>query len=265
MSLIEAIILAIIEGITEFLPISSTGHMIIASSFMGIATEDFTKTFTIAIQLGAILSVMIIYWKRFLQSFRFYIILFIGFLPAVVFGLLLGDWIDQVLERVDVVGFALLFGGIFLLFVDKIFASNEIRTEQEVSFAKALYIGLFQCLAILLPGLSRSAASIVGGLTQKLNRKAAAEFSFLLAVPTMFGATAYKLLKTYMNGVEFTGNQLNLLILGNIVAFIVAWIAIRSFIGFLTKHGFKVFGYYRILVGLVILILYYAGYSFAIV
>jgi undecaprenyl-diphosphatase len=263
MSLIEAIILAIIEGITEFLPISSTGHMIIASSIMGIASEDFTKTFTIAIQLGAILSVMVIYWRRFLQSFRFYMILLVGFLPALVFGFLLNDWIDKVLERVDVVGFALLFGGIFLLFVDKIFERNETTPEQEVSFVKALYIGLFQCLAILLPGLSRSAASIIGGLTQKLNRKTAAEFSFLLAVPTMFAATAYKLLNAYLDGFQFTGDQINLLIVGNVVAFIVAWIAIRSFIGFLTKHGFKVFGYYRIVVGLVILILYYSGYSFA--
>jgi undecaprenyl-diphosphatase len=263
MGLIEAIILAIIEGITEFLPISSTGHMIITSSIMGIASEDFTKTFTIAIQLGAILSVMVIYWRRFLQSFRFYLILLVAFIPAVIFGLLLGDWIDSVLERVDVVGFALLAGGIFLLDVDKIFVNNESNPSQEVSFKNAFLIGLFQCLAILLPGISRSAASIIGGLTQKLNRKTAAEFSFLLAVPTMFAATAYKLLKAYLNDVQFTGDQINLLIVGNAVAFIVAWIAIRSFIGFLTKHGFKVFGYYRIVVGLAILILYYSGYSFA--
>lgn len=262
MSLIEAVILAIIEGITEFLPISSTGHMIIASSVMGIASEGFTKTFTIAIQLGAILSVMVIYWRRFLQTLRFYIILFIAFIPAVFFGLLLGDWIDSVLERVDVVGYALLLGGIFLLFVDGIFAGNESNPGQEISSKNAFLIGLFQCIAILLPGISRSAASIIGGLTQKLDRKTAAEFSFLLAVPTMFAATAYKLLKSYLSGIEFSGNQINLLIVGNVVAFIVAWIAIRSFIGFLTKHGFKVFGYYRIAVGLIILILYYSGYSF---
>lgn len=262
MSLTEAIILAIIEGITEFLPISSTGHMIIASSVMGIASENFTKTFTIAIQLGAILSVIAIYWKRFLQSFQFYFILFIAFLPAVVFGLLLGDWIDAVLERVDVVGFALLGGGIFLLFVDRIFAENESRPSQELSNKSAFLIGLFQCIAILLPGISRSAASIIGGLTQKLNRKNAAEFSFFLAVPTMCAATAYQFLKAYMSGIQFSGDQINILIVGNMVAFIVAWVAIRSFIGFLTKHGFKVFGYYRIVVGIIILVLYYSGYSF---
>lgn len=263
MSLIEAIILAIIEGITEFLPISSTGHMIIASSLMGIASEDFTKTFTIAIQLGAIISVMVIYWRRFFQTFRFYLVLLVAFIPAVIFGLLLGDWIDSVLERVDVVGFALFAGGVFLLFVDRLFAKNEETHQQEVSFKNAFFIGLFQCMAILLPGISRSAASIIGGLTQKLNRKSAAEFSFLLAVPTMFAATAYKLLKAYLNGIQFTGEQINILIVGNVVAFVVAWIAIRSFIGFLTKHGFKVFGYYRIVVGLIILILYYSGYSFS--
>jgi undecaprenyl-diphosphatase len=262
MSLIEAIVLAIIEGITEFLPISSTGHMIVASAAMGIAAQDFTKLFTVCVQLGAILSVVVLYWKRFFQTIRFYLVLFVAFIPAMVFGLLLGDWIDAVLERVDVVGYALLIGGIVLLFVDRWFAKNESVEPIEINFKNAFIIGLFQCLAILLPGVSRSAASIIGGLTQKLNRKTAAEFSFLLAVPTMFAATAYKLLKTVLQGVSISNDQLMLLVVGNVVAFIVAWLAIKSFIGYLATHGFKMFGYYRILVGLVILVLYYSGYSF---
>lgn len=262
MSWFEAVILAIIEGLTEFLPISSTGHMIVASSAMGIASQDFTKLFTVCIQLGAILSVMVIYWKRFLQSFQFYLILFVAFLPAVFFGLLLGDWIDAVLERVDVVGYALLVGGIFLLYVDKLFAENETHPQTEIKFKNAFFIGLFQCLAILLPGVSRSAASIIGGLTQKLNRKTAAEFSFLLAVPTMFAATAYKLLKAFTQGVQFSNQEITLLLVGNVVAFVVAWLAIRSFISYLSMHGFKMFGYYRIVAGIIILVLYYSGYSF---
>jgi undecaprenyl-diphosphatase len=264
MSLIEAITLAIIEGLTEFLPISSTGHLIVAASVMGIASEDFTKLFAVTIQLGAILSVVVIYRKQFFQTFRFYLILLVAFIPAVIFGLLLNDWIDQALERVDIVGYALLLGGVFLLFADKIFAGNESNSNQKVSFLNALIIGVCQCLAILLPGISRSAASIIGGLSQKLNRKAAAEFSFMLAVPTMFGATVYKLFSAYENGVQFSGNQINLLVIGNLVAFVVAWFAIRSFIGFLTNHGLKLFGYYRIVVGLMILSLHYSGYSFAL-
>ena len=264
MSLIEAIILAIIEGLTEFLPISSTGHMIVASSVMGIASEEFTKTFIVAIQLGAILAVLVLYWKRFFQSIEFYIILFVAFLPSAVFGLLLGPFIDQVLDRVDVVGFALLLGGIILLFVDKWFIRNEQETSTKVSFKQAFIVGCFQCLAILLPGLSRSASTIIGGLTQKLNRKTAAEFSFFLAVPTMVAATTYKLFKFFRSGNSFGADEISLLLVGNVIAFIVAWIAIRSFINFLNQHGFKFFGYYRILVGSIILVLYYTGYQFSI-
>jgi undecaprenyl-diphosphatase len=264
MSLIEAIILAIIEGLTEFLPISSTGHMIIASSVMGIASENFTKTFTVAIQFGAIFSVVVMYWKRFFQSIEFYVILFIAFLPSAIFGLLLGPYIDQVLDRVDVVGFALLLGGIVLLFVDNWFKGSEQETSKKVSYKKAFIVGCFQCLAILLPGLSRSASTIIGGLTQKLNRKTAAEFSFFLAVPTMFAATVYKLFKFFRDGNTFGNDEISLLVVGNVVAFIVAWIAIRSFISFLNRHGFKFFGYYRILVGAIILTLYYSGYQFSI-
>ncbi len=265
MSIIEAIILAIIEGLTEFLPISSTGHMIIASSVMGIASETFTKTFVIAIQLGAILSVVVMYWKRFFQSADFYFKLGLAFIPSAVLGLLLGNFIDQIFDRVDVVGFALLLGGIFLLFVDGWFRENERSVESRIGYKQAFLIGIFQCLAILLPGLSRSAATIIGGLTQKLNRKTATEFSFFLAVPTMFGAAAYKLFQFFRNGETLTISDLKHLLLGNAIAFVVAWIAIRSFINFLNRNGFKIFGYYRIVIGAIILILYYSGFQFKMI
>src|SRR5690606_10855877 len=192
MDLIDAIILAIIEGLTEYLPVSSTGHMIIASSFMKIASDDFTKLFTIVIQLGAILAVVVLYWKRFFQSIDFYFKLFVAFIPAVVFGLLLSDFIDDLLESPLTVAITLILGGIILLKVDDWFKNNEIEDPQDpeahtkISYATALKIGFFQVLA-MIPGTSRSGATIVGGLTQKLNRKTAAEFSFFLAVPTMFG------------------------------------------------------------------------------
>jgi undecaprenyl-diphosphatase len=254
MSYIDAIILAIAEGLTEFLPVSSTGHMIITTALLGITPDDFTKTFTVAIQLGAILSVVILYWRRFFKTFDFYIKLLIAFVPAAIVGLLLGDMIDAVLERVDVVGWALVSGGVFFLFVDSIFKDEG---KAEVTNRNAFVIGLFQILAMLFPGMSRSAATIIGGLTQKLTRTVAAEFSFFLAVPTMAAATGYKLLKFYLNGGQFTSDQIGVLVVGNIVAFIVAVLAIRSFISFLTKHGFKWFGWYRIVVGIVILLVYY--------
>lgn len=263
MSIIEAIVLAIVEGLTEFLPISSTGHMIIASSVMGIANNDFVKMFTVAIQFGAILSVLVLYWKRFLQTFSFYIKLFIAFLPAAVFGFLLNDYIDALLENVVVVALSLLLGGVLLLFIDKWFASNETNGVTEVELKGAFKIGLFQVLA-MIPGVSRSAATIIGGLSQQLTRKAAAEFSFFLAVPTMFAATAYKMLK-YHKEVGFNSADMSTLMIGNVVAFVVAFIAIKAFIGFLTKNGFKVFGWYRIMLGAAILILYALGYELQIV
>lgn len=263
MSVVDAIILAIVEGLTEFLPVSSTGHMIICSAWMGIASDPFTKTFTVAIQLGAILSVVILYWKRFFQSWNLYLKLAIAFAPVAVLGLLLNDLIDQLLERVDVVGYMLILGGIVFLFIDRLFKSSEETGSSDVSSMGALKIGLFQTLA-LIPGVSRSAATIIGGLTQKLNKKTAAEFSFLLAVPTMLAATAYKLLKFYTSGNQFEGNQILLLVVGNLVAFAVAIIAIKNFISFLTRHGFKVFGYYRIVVGICILVLYYLGLNLSI-
>lgn len=258
MSLLQAIVLAIIEGITEFLPISSTGHMIIGSSVMGIASDPFVKAFTIAIQLGAIVSVIVLYWSRFWQSLKFYYVLFIAFLPAAIIGFLLNDVIDALLERVDVVGWMLIAGGLVLLYVDKYFAVTVEAGSASVSYPRALKIGLFQCLA-MIPGISRSAATIIGGLSVGLNRRTAAEFSFFLAIPTMLAATGYKLLKFYLDGNIFGGEQLTLLLIGNMVAFLVAMVAIRFFIGYLTRHGFRIFGYYRIVIGIIILGLYYFG------
>ena len=253
MNILQAIVLAIIEGITEFLPVSSTGHMIIASSFFGIAGDDFTKLFTIVIQLGTILSVVVLYFKRFFQSINFYFKLFVAFIPAVVFGLLLNDFIDALLESPIVVAISLILGGILLLKVDEWFGDSE---NTEISYITAFKIGLFQCLA-MIPGVSRSGASIVGGMSQKLSRTVAAEFSFFLAIPTMLGATVKKLYDYYKAGFELTQDQTNLLIIGNVIGFIVALIAIKSFIGYLTKHGFKLFGYYRIIAGLAILIIHF--------
>jgi undecaprenyl-diphosphatase len=264
-----AIILAIIEGITEYLPVSSTGHMIIASSFMHIASDDFTKLFTIVIQLGAILAVVVLYWKRFFQSLDFYLKLLVAFIPAVVLGLLLNDVIDELLESPLVVAISLIIGGFILLKVDNWFKNNEeINTENptehtNINYTTALKIGFFQCLA-MIPGTSRSGASIVGGMTQKLNRKTAAEFSFFLAVPTMLGATAKKLYDYYKAGFQLNSEQINFLIIGNIIAFIVALIAIRSFIDYLSKKGFKIFGYYRIVLGITLIIIHFYIYKLTV-
>ncbi|MCM4166821.1 Undecaprenyl-diphosphatase [Arenibacter antarcticus] len=253
MDILKVIILAIIEGLTEYLPVSSTGHLIIASSFFGIAQEDFTKLFTIVIQLGTILSVVVLYYKRFLQSVDFYFKLLVAFIPAVVFGLLLSSYIDTLLESPLTVAVSLVLGGLVLLKVDNWFGDSE---NTEISYSTAFKIGIFQCLA-MIPGVSRSGASIVGGMSQKLSRTAAAEFSFFLAVPTMLGATLKKSYDYYMAGFTLTGEQINFLIIGNVVGFLVALFAIKTFIGFLSKHGFKIFGYYRIIVGLAILVIHY--------
>ena len=254
MTTLQAIILAIIEGLTEFLPVSSTGHMIIASSFFGIAGDDFTKLFTIVIQLGTILSVIVLYFKRFFQSLDFYYKLFVAFIPAVIFGLLLSDFIDDLLENPITVAVSLIIGGFLLLKVDEWF-SNE-QEESEISYLTAFKIGLFQCLA-MIPGVSRSGASIVGGMSQKLSRKTAAEFSFFLAIPTMLGATVKKSYDYYKAGFELSQDQVGLLIIGNVVGFLVALIAIKTFIDFLQKHGFKLFGYYRIVAGVAILLIHF--------
>ena len=268
MTLFQAIILAVIEGLTEFLPVSSTGHMIIGSSVMGIAALPFTKLFTVAIQLGAVLSVVVIYIKQFLPFGKdkktildFYRKLLIAFIPAVFAGLLLKKFIDRMLENVIVVAIALLIGGVIFLLLDKWFRKAEENGKEKLtSNGKALKIGFFQVIA-LIPGVSRSAATIIGGLSQGLNKKAAAEFSFFLAVPTMFAATVKDLFDFYKVGGGFKQEELLLLLTGNVVAFVVAMLAIRSFVSYLTKHGFKIFGYYRIAVGMIILILYAMGYN----
>ncbi|MFM9050874.1 MAG: undecaprenyl-diphosphate phosphatase [Bacteroidota bacterium] len=266
MDLIHALVLAVVEGITEFLPVSSTGHMIIASSIMGIEQDDFTKTFTISIQFGAILSVVVLYWRKFLPGadgwssmVGFYRRLLIAFIPAVIAGLIFKKHIDLLLENVIVVAVMLLLGGIVFLFLDKWFQAAETRGDNELtSDKKSFLIGCFQVIA-MAPGVSRSAATIIGGLTQKLNKRAAAEFSFFLAVPTMFAATAKDIFDLYQSGGGFKDGHIGLLIFGNIVAFLVAMLAIRTFITFLTRHGFRVFGYYRIIVGITLLLLYFLG------
>jgi len=258
MSIIQAIIIAIVEGITEFLPISSTGHMIITSSLMGINDDQFTKTFEVAVQLGAILAVVVLYWKKFFDFSRwqFYLKLIVAVIPALLLGFLFSDYIDQLLESPTVGAITMLAGGVFLLFIDKAFNHHPIDREEDISFGRAFIIGIWQCLA-MIPGLSRSAASIIGGMQQKLTRRLAAEFSFFLAVPTMMAATGYTLLKEYKN---IHSEQVQLLVIGNVVAFIVAILAIKFFIGFLQKHGFRLFGIYRIVTGIILLVLIWQGY-----
>jgi len=265
MNLIQSILLSIVEGITEFLPISSTGHMIIVSSIMGINNQDFTKVFTVTIQLGAILSVVVLYGKRFFQNLDFYYKLLIGFLPVAIVGLVLKKYIELVLGNVLVVACSLVIGGIVLLFVDKWFAATENNENNSIKPKNAFMIGLFQIIA-LIPGVSRSAATIIGGLTQKLSKTHAAEFAFFLAVPTMAAATLKELLDAYKKTPEiFTHHNILLLLIGNLVAFLVALVAIKSFIGYLTKHGFRVFGIYRILVGFLIIGLYLLGFKIGMI
>ncbi|MBX9779416.1 MAG: undecaprenyl-diphosphate phosphatase [Chitinophagaceae bacterium] len=263
MSIFQAIIIAIVEGLTEFLPVSSTGHMIIASSFMGIATNDFTKLFEVAIQLGAILSVVVLYHKKFfpLNRWKFYFKLIVAVIPALVFGALFSYKIDALLESTQTVAISLLVGGIILIFIDKLFHAPKIEKEENISFIQTIIIGCWQCIA-MIPGVSRSAASIIGGMQQKLTRNLAAEFSFFLAVPTMAAATGYKLLKAYKQTPALLLNKENLVLLalGNVVAFMVAMFAIKFFIGILQKYGFKFFGWYRVIVGLILLVLIAAGY-----
>ena len=265
LTLIQTLMMAVVEGLTEFLPVSSTGHMIILQSLLGIESTEFVKAFTIIIQFGAILSVVFLYRKRFfklnhalescetnffsriLAKYDFYYKLLLGFFPAAIVGLLLSDKIDTFLESVNVVSVMLLLGGVFMLFTNKIF--KEDRRTSFLTNRKAFNIGLFQCIA-MIPGVSRSMATIVGGMAQKLTRKEAAEFPFFLAVPTMLAATGYKILKLSLeNGTEVFVDNASTLIIGNLVAFVVAVLAIRFFINFITKYGFAAFGWYRILVG----------------
>jgi undecaprenyl-diphosphatase len=278
MGIFETIIIAIVEGLTEFLPVSSTGHMIIAQNVLGVESTDFVKAFTFIIQFGAILSVVCLYWKKFfhlnevpqgvtgakafLIKYDFYWKLLVAFLPAAVFGLLFSDAIDAMLERVEVVAITLVLGGIFMLFCDKIFGKG---TKEKMTERNALMVGLYQCIS-MIPGVSRSMATIVGGMSQGLTRKAAAEFSFFLAVPTMLAATAYKLLKLIMDPVQraVLVDNITTLIVGNVVAFIVALLAIKFFIEFVSKYGFKAFGWYRIIVGGAIIVMMLCGVSLEI-
>ncbi|MBK9485220.1 MAG: undecaprenyl-diphosphate phosphatase [Chitinophagaceae bacterium] len=261
MTTTQNIIISIVEGLTEFLPVSSTGHMIITEKILKVTQDDFSKVFTIAIQLGAILAVVVLYWKKFFnfKNWQFYVKIAVGVVPALLLGFLLSDKIDALLESSTTVAISLLAGGIILLFIDNVFKNPTVDKEEDISFFKAIMIGTWQCIA-MIPGVSRSAASIIGGMQQKLTRNAAAEFSFFLAVPTMLAATSYKLLKYYKDYGGFTSNEIKQLAIGNVVAFVVALLAIKFFIGFLKKHGFKVWGYYRIIVGIVLLILIYTGY-----
>ena len=282
MSILDTIIIAIIEGLTEFLPVSSTGHMIITQNILGVESTPFVKAFTFIIQFGAILSVVVLYWKRFfklnhtpapegagalkrfLHKYDFYWKLLVAFIPAAVLGLLFNDAIDAMLESVEVVAVTLILGGIFMLFSDKIF--NKGSEETRLTEKRAFNIGLFQCIS-MIPGVSRSMATIVGGMAQKLTRKTAAEFSFFLAVPTMLAATMFKMLKIFTeeNGMQILKENLDTLIIGNAVAFIVAMLAIKFFINFVTRYGFKAFGWYRIVVGGPILVMLLTGHNLTIV
>ena len=288
MNIIHVIVLAIIEGLTEFLPVSSTGHLVVASALMGIGKDEFVKLFEIVIQLGAILAVVVLYWKKFLdfKSWHFYLKLIIAVLPALVLGFLLSDKIDALLESPLTVAITLLLGGIILLFIDKVFTTHTVDKEESISNSQAFRIGIWQCIA-MIPGVSRSAATIIGGMSQKLTRNLAAEFSFFLAVPTMLAASVksfYDALKdNYLaaNNITpeqadtvkvhlgdvfakanlnslFTHDNLMAFIIGAVVSFIVALIAVKFFISYLQKHGFKMFGWYRIIVGAVMLALIFS-------
>jgi len=262
MSTLHAIIIAIIEGITEFLPISSTGHMAIASAIMG-DHGPFVELFEIVIQFGAILSVVVLYWRKFFdfKKISFYIKLIIAIIPALVFGALFKSHIDRMLETPMVIAVIMLLGGFVLLFVDKWFQKPTIDREDSITIKKGFIIGCYQVLSILFPGLSRSAATIIGGMQQKLSRRLAAEFSFFLAVPTMLAATVYSLYKMYKTNPEVLTHSGNMstLLLGCAIAFVVAILAIKFFITYLQKHGFRLFGWYRIIVGLALIILFYTG------
>ena len=258
MNTFQAIILAIIEGITEFLPVSSTGHMVIASAFFNIGDDPFTKLFEVVIQFGAILSVVVLYWKKFMDFKRvsFYFKLFVAILPALAFGGLFKKHIEAVLEKPLFISIVLFAGGVILLYVDKWFKQGSIEKEEEITYKKAFFIGMYQVLAVLFPGLSRSAATIIGGMQQKLTRSLAADFSFFLAVPTMAAATLKSLYDIWKDEPALLNTQgINFLLLGSSIAFVVALLAIRFFIRFLQQNGFRIFGWYRIVLGAVLILL----------
>ncbi len=263
MDFFQALIIAIIEGLTEYLPVSSTGHMVFASSYFGIQEDDFVKLFQVSIQFGAILAVVVLYWKKFFDftKLNFFIKLACAVVPALVLGKLFDDKIDAVLGNPIPIAIALIVGGIILLFIDSRFKNPTITSEEDITVKKAVTIGIWQCLA-MMPGTSRSAASIIGGMQQGLTRHAAAEFSFFLAVPTMLAVTCYSVfLKTYehsqMKGYELilkSDENIKLFLIGNVVAFIVAVLAIKFFIGIIKQYGFKPWGWYRIVVGIGLLV-----------
>lgn len=278
MTWIETIVIAIVEGLTEFLPVSSTGHMVITQALLGMESTPFLKAFTVIIQFGAILSVICLYWRRFFYPetmhthgytwwqaiWRFYLRLIVGVLPAVVLGLAFNDYIEASLENVMLVAVMLIVGGVFMLFCDRIFNKGSEATC--LTLKRAFFIGLIQCIS-MIPGVSRSMATIVGGMSQKLTRKAAAEFSFFLAVPTMFGATCletYKLIAGGEGNILMEGNNLTLLLLGCAVAFIVAVLAIKFFIDYVSRYGFVAFGWYRIIVGGILIGMSLCGYQLEI-
>jgi undecaprenyl-diphosphatase len=261
MNIVQSVIIAIVEGITEFIPISSTGHMIIAEKLLKIEDSDFNTVFTVAIQLGAILSVVVLYWKKFFNFSRwqFYVKLAIAVMPALILGFIFSKKIDALLESSLTVAVSMLAGGIVLLFIDNFFKNPVIHNEKEVSYGKGFIIGIWQCIA-MIPGVSRSAASIIGGMQQRLTRSAAAEFSFFLAVPTMLAATIYKIYEYIKENGAFTSDQIKILTAGNIVAFVVALLAIKFFITTLKRYGFRIWGIYRVLAGIALLIMLYTGY-----
>ncbi len=262
MTIIEAIILAIVEGITEFLPISSTAHMKFTNPLIGVSNSPYVEMFEVVIQLAAILSVVILYWKKFFDFKRvnFYVKLIIAVIPALIVGALFKKYVDAALGNLYFIAAVMIGGGILLLFIDNFFKTPIISEEENITNKKSFIIGCFQTLSILLPGLSRSAATIIGGMSQKLTRSLAAEFSFLLAVPTMFAASVKSFYDVYKEHPEVLNkNNMSTLGIGSLVSFIVALIAVKFFIGYLQKHGFKLFGYYRIIVGIVMLILLFLG------
>jgi undecaprenyl-diphosphatase len=269
MDVFQAIILAVIEGVTEYLPISSTGHMIFASSYFGIQNDDFVKLFQVSIQFGAILAVVFLYWKKFFDfsKLNFYIKLACAVIPALVLGKLFDDKIEAVLGDPIPIAIVLIAGGIVLLFIDSRFQNPTVAVEEDITIKKAVTIGFWQCLA-MMPGTSRSAASIIGGMQQGLTRQAAAEFSFFLAVPTMMAVTLYSVfLKTYetthLKGYELllqSKDNIKLFLIGNVIAFIVAVLAIKFFIGIIKKYGFKPWGYYRIIMG-IFLVIYFSYFK----
>ena len=262
MNIIQTIIIAIVEGLTEFLPVSSTAHMKFTNPLIGVGESAFREMFEVVIQLAAILSVVVLYRKKFLdfKKLSFYIKLIIALIPAIIFGILLKKYIDAALNNLVFIAYVMIAGGIILLFIDRFFINSTIHHEEQITNKNAFIIGCFQVLSIIFPGLSRSAATIIGGMSQKLDRSTAAEFSFFLAVPTMLAASVKSFYDVYRQSPEVLakGNMITLL-LGSGVAFIVALLAIRFFIGYLQKHGFKLFGYYRIIIGIFVLILIYTG------